>query len=179
MRISLAILGAALLLAGFGVAQAEDIDKAVFRRTAIMTADLEASIKFYELLGFKEDRRVPITSEHDKKVFGVPLAAELTFVRMSHDNTLANGKLEGGTIGLADIRGVPVKRLKDLTKGETTYGMPIVVMTAYKVKPIFERAKAAGAKIIMAPEPAGNGIDAMVLEDPDGTRIEIYEHVPR
>jgi catechol 2,3-dioxygenase-like lactoylglutathione lyase family enzyme len=174
--LALAVL---LGLTTLGPGHAEEIDKAVFRRTAIMTADLEASIKFYELLGFKEDRRVPITSEHDKKVFGVPMEAQLTFVRMSHDNTLANGRLEGGTIGLADIKGVPVKRLKDLTKGETTYGMPIIVMTAYKVKPIYERAKAAGATIIMAPEPAGNGIDAMVLEDPDGTRIEIYEHVPR
>lgn len=166
--------------AGLSAASAaETLDKAVFLRTALVVADLEASVRFYELLGFKEDRRVEIKTEHDKKVFGVPIEAEVTFVRMSHDNVLATGKLEGATIGLADVRGVPVKRLSDVTAGETLFGMPILVMTAAKVEPIYNRVKQAGGRIIMAPEPAGHGGDAIVLLDPDGTRIEIYEHIPR
>lgn len=180
MRMVSCLLAVLIVWGNMGMTKASDeIDKSVFRRTAMVVADLDASIKFYELLGFKEDRRVEITTEHDKKVFGVPMEAKVTFVRMGHDNTLENGKLEGGNIGLAGVSGVPVKRLKDLTNGETTFGMPIIVMTAYKVKPIYERMKAAGHTIIMAPEPAGHGGDSMVVLDPDGTRIEIYEHIPR
>ena len=44
-------------------------------------------------------------------------------------NTLSTGRIDGGTLGFAQVRSPVLKRLRDSTGRETTIGMPILVMT--------------------------------------------------
>jgi catechol 2,3-dioxygenase-like lactoylglutathione lyase family enzyme len=149
--------------------------KAVARRITMLVEDLEKSKRFYEALGFKEDRRSEVKDPADTAVFGLEPGTELTFIRMTMDNTLSTGRIDGGTLGLAQVKNKPLKKLRDVTKGETMIGTPILVMTTDGADAVHARLKAIGAEILSPPSPTPNGGRTMILRDPNGTRMEIYE----
>ena len=149
--------------------------KAVSRRITMLVSDLERSKRFYEALGFKEDRRAEVSDPESLKVFGLPNGTHLTFIRMTSDNTLSTGRIDGGTLGLAQVHDRKLKRLRERTRGETMIGTPILIMTTDGVDLMFERLKAIGAEILAPPMPAPGGLRSMVARDPDGTRMEITQ----
>ena len=51
--------------------------KAVARRTTLLVSDLERSKRFYEALGFREDRRVEVSDAPSLKTFGLPLGTRM------------------------------------------------------------------------------------------------------
>jgi catechol 2,3-dioxygenase-like lactoylglutathione lyase family enzyme len=178
-----------LLLAG--VAQAQNVvipppvytdpatvvpgSKAVARRITQVVSDLERSRRFYEALGFKEDRRVEVTDIESLKVFGLPAGTRLTFIRLTSDNTLSTGRIDGGTLGLAQVHNRKLKRLRDRTRGETMIGTPILVFTTDGVDAVLARLQALDAQILEPPMNGSGGIRSMVVLDPDGARLEITQ----
>lgn len=152
--------------------------KAVARRLTTVVADLERTKRFYEALGFSEDRRTDVSDAGSLAVFGLGPEARLTFIRMTMDNTLSTGRIDGGTLGFAQVRSPVLKRLRDSTGRETTIGMPILVMTTDGIDTVYARLKALGAEILTAPFPAGGGLRSMILRDPDGMRLEISQPAP-
>jgi catechol 2,3-dioxygenase-like lactoylglutathione lyase family enzyme len=154
--------------------------KAVARRTTLLVSDLERSKRFYEALGFREDRRVEVSDAPSLKTFGLPLGTQLTFIRMTMDNTLSTGRIDGGTLGLAEVHNRRLKTLRRLTKGETMIGTPILIFTTDGVDAVHARLVALGAEILEPPMAASGGLRSMVARDPDGTRMEITQPgVPR
>lgn len=149
--------------------------KAVARRVTLVVADLERSLGFYSALGFKADRRVEVTDPESLEVFGLPAGSRLTFVRLVGDNTLSTGRIDGGTLGLAQVHQPRLERLRDRTGGATLVGMPILVMTTDGVDAIHARLQALGAEILKPPHPAPGGLRSMIVRDPDGTRMEITQ----
>lgn len=154
--------------------------KAVARRTTLLVSDLERSKRFYEALGFREDRRVEVSDAPSLKTFGLPLGTQLTFIRMTMDNTLSTGRIDGGTLGLAEVHNRKLKALRRLTKGETMIGTTILIFTTDGVDAVHARLMALGAEILEPPMAASGGLRSMVARDPDGTRMEITQPgVPR
>lgn len=154
--------------------------KAVARRTTLLVSDLERSKRFYEALGFREDRRVEVSDAPSLKTFGLPLGTQLTFIRMTMDNTLSTGRIDGGTLGLAQVHNRKLKTLRRLTRGETMIGTPILIFTTDGVDAVHARLVALGAEIVEPPMAASGGLRSMVARDPDGTRMEITQPgVPR
>jgi catechol 2,3-dioxygenase-like lactoylglutathione lyase family enzyme len=149
--------------------------KAVARRITMLVADLDRSIRFYEAMGFRNDRRVEVTDVESLKVFGMPPGTRLTFARMTSDNTLSTGRIDGGTIGLAQVHNRKLTRLRDRTRGETMIGTPILVMTTDGVDAVHERLTALGAEILSPPMQLSGGLRSMIARDPDGTRMEITQ----
>lgn len=152
--------------------------KSVARRTTFIVSDLDRSIRFYEALGFTNDRRVEVTDAGSLKVFGLPPDARLTFARMNNDNRLSTGRIDGGTIGLAQVHSPPLPALRDLAGDGPSRGMPILVMTTDDVAAIHARLVGLGAEVIDPPMTMPGGLRTMVVRDPDGTRMEITE-LPR
>jgi catechol 2,3-dioxygenase-like lactoylglutathione lyase family enzyme len=149
--------------------------KAVARRVTLVVADLERSLRFYEALGFKADRRVEVTDTESLEVFGLPAGSRLTFARLVGDNTLSTGRIDGGTIGLAQVHSPKLGRLRERTGGETLVGMPILVMTTDGVEAIYERLRLLGAEVLKPPQTTAAGWSTLILRDPDGTRMEITQ----
>jgi catechol 2,3-dioxygenase-like lactoylglutathione lyase family enzyme len=149
--------------------------KAVARRLTTVVADLEKTKRFYEALGFREDRRAEVSDPESLAVFGLGADARLTFIRMTMDNTLSTGRIDGGTLGFAQVKNKPLKRLRDATGGETMIGMPILVMTTDGIDAVHARLKAVGAEIVAAPFAAAGGLTSMIVRDPDGMRMEISQ----
>lgn len=152
--------------------------KAVARRVTLVVADLERSLRFYEALGFRADRRVEVTDPESLEVFGLPTGSRLTFARLVGDNTLSTGRIDGGTIGLAQVHTPKLERLRDRTRGETLVGMPILVMTTDGVEAIHERLRALGAEVLKPPQTNPAGWSTLIVRDPDGTRMEITQPPP-
>jgi catechol 2,3-dioxygenase-like lactoylglutathione lyase family enzyme len=154
--------------------------RAVARRTTLLVSNLERSRRFYEALGFREDRRVEVSDAPSLKTFGLPLGTQLTFIRMTMDNTLSTGRIDGGTLGLAQVHNRKLKTLRRLTKGETMIGTTILIFTTDGVDAVHARLVALGAEILEPPMAASGGLRSMVARDPDGTRMEITQPgVPR
>lgn len=149
--------------------------KAVARRVTMVVADLERSLRFYEALGFRNDRRVEVTDEASLKVFGLPRGTRLTFARLTSDNTLSTGRIDGGTIGLAQVHNRRLRSLRARTGGETMIGTPILVMTTDDVAAIHARLASLGAEILEPPMEGSGGLRSMIVRDPDGTRMEITQ----
>lgn len=149
--------------------------KAVARRITLLVSDLARSKQFYEALGFREDRRSEVSDPAALKVFGLPEGTQLTFIRMTNDNTLSTGRIDGGTLGLAEVHNRKLKRLRDRTRGETMLGTPILIMTTDGVDAVQARLNAIGAEIIEPPMALPGGLRSMVVRDPDGTRMEITQ----
>jgi catechol 2,3-dioxygenase-like lactoylglutathione lyase family enzyme len=147
----------------------------VARRVTLVVSDLARSRLFYETLGFKEDRRVEVTDLASLKVFGLPAGTRLTFIRLSSDNTLSTGRIDGGTLGLAQVHNRKLRRLRDRTGGETMIGTPILIITTDGVDAVHERLRNIGAEILEPPMAASGGLRSMVARDPDGTRLEITQ----
>lgn len=141
----------------------------------MVVADLERSLRFYEALGFKADRRVEVMDAESLEVFGLPAGSRLSFARLVSDNTLSTGRIDGGTLGLAQVHQPKLGRLRERTGGETLVGMPILVMTTDGVEAVHARLKALGAEILKPPGAASGGFRTMILRDPDGTRMEITQ----
>lgn len=153
--------------------------KAVARRVTLLVSDLERSRRFYETLGFREDRRAEVSDAVSLQVFGLPPGTELTFIRMSMDNTLSTGRIDGGTLGLAQVRNRTLKKQRQLTRGATMIGTPILIFTTDGVDAVHARLVALGAEILAPPTPAPGGLRSMVARDPDGTRMEITQPANR
>jgi catechol 2,3-dioxygenase-like lactoylglutathione lyase family enzyme len=153
--------------------------KVVARRVTLLVSDLERSKRFYETLGLKEDRRVEVSDEASLKVFGLPPGTRLTFMRLSSDNTLSTGRIDGGTIGLAQVHNRELAKLRDRTRGETMIGMPILIMTTDGIDAVYQRLQTIGAEIIEPPMDAPGGLRSMVVRDPDGTRMEVTQVLGR
>jgi catechol 2,3-dioxygenase-like lactoylglutathione lyase family enzyme len=149
--------------------------KAVARRLTAVVADLGKTKRFYEALGFREDRRAEVSDAASLSVFGLDPGARLTFIRMTMDNTLSTGRIDGGTLGFAQVHNRPLPRLRDATRGETMIGMPILVMTTDGIDAVHARLGAIGAEIVAPPFPAGGGLTSMIVRDPDGLRMEISQ----
>jgi catechol 2,3-dioxygenase-like lactoylglutathione lyase family enzyme len=149
--------------------------KAVARRLTTIVADLEKTKRFYEALGFREDRRAEVSDAASLAVFGLDPGARLTFIRMTMDNTLSTGRIDGGTLGFAQVHNRPLRRLREATRGETLIGMPILVMTTDGIDALHARLQAIGAEILAPPFAAGGGLTSMILRDPDGMRMEISQ----
>jgi catechol 2,3-dioxygenase-like lactoylglutathione lyase family enzyme len=149
--------------------------KAVARRLTTVVADLDKTRRFYEALGFREDRRSEVGDAASLAVFGLDAGARLTFIRMTMDNTLSTGRIDGGTLGFAQVHNRPLKPLRELTGGATLLGMPILVMTTDGIEAVHARLRAIGAEILASPYPAGGGLTTMVVRDPDGLRMEISQ----
>lgn len=152
--------------------------KAVARRITMLVSDLEKTKRFYEALGFREDRRVDVTDAASLDVFGLPHDTRLTFIRMTSDNTLSTGRIDGGTLGFAQVRNRELKSLRGVTRGETMLGTPILVMTTDGIDAVHARLKAIGAEILAPPFPGSGGLRSMIARDPDGTRMEITQPPP-
>lgn len=152
--------------------------KAVARRITMLVSDLERTRRFYEALGFKEDRRVDVSDAASLDVFGLPHDTRLTFIRMTSDNTLSTGRIDGGTLGFAQVRNRELQSLRAATRGETMIGTPILVMTTDGVDAVHARLKAIGAEILAPPFPGAGGLRSMIARDPDGTRMEITQPPP-
>lgn len=149
--------------------------KAVARRLTTLVGDLERTVRFYTALGFREDRRVEVADPQSLAVFGVPPDTRLTFVRMTMDNTLSTGRVDGGTLGFAQVRNKPLRKLREVTGGETMIGTPILVMTTDGIDAVHARLKAIGAEILAPPYAASGGLMTMIVRDPDGLRLEISQ----
>jgi catechol 2,3-dioxygenase-like lactoylglutathione lyase family enzyme len=149
--------------------------KAVARRVTMLVADLDKTKRFYEALGFKEDRRVDVQDPESLAVFGLPPGTALTFTRMTNDNTLSTGRIDGGTLGFAQVKNRPLQNLRTVTKGETMIGTPILVMTTDGADAVHARLKAIDAEILAGPTATPNGGKTIIVRDPDGTRMEIFE----
>lgn len=149
--------------------------KAVARRFTQVVADLERTRRFYAALGFREDRRVEVSDAASLAVFGLASDARLTFIRMTTDNTLSTGRIDGGTLGFAQVHNKKLRQLRRITRGETMLGTTILVMTTDDVDAIHGRLVALGAEILVPPAPAAGGLRSMVARDPDGTRMEISQ----
>ena len=149
--------------------------KAVARRITMLVSDLEKTRRFYEALGFKEDRRVEVSDAPSLDVFGLPHDARLTFIRMTSDNTLSTGRIDGGTLGFAQVRNKRLRPLRRVTRGETMIGTPILVMTTDGVDAVYQRLKALDAEVLAPPFAASGGLRSMIARDPDGTRMEITQ----
>jgi catechol 2,3-dioxygenase-like lactoylglutathione lyase family enzyme len=149
--------------------------KAVARRLTTLVADLGKTKRFYEALGFREDRRAEVSDAASLSVFGLDPGARLTFIRMTMDNTLSTGRIDGGTLGFAQVHNRALPRLRDATRGETMVGTPILVMTTDGIEAVHARLAAIGAEILAPPFAAGGGLTSMVVRDPDGLRMEISQ----
>ncbi len=149
--------------------------KAVARRLTTVVADLEKTRRFYEALGFREDRRAEVSDAESLAVFGLDPQARLTFIRMTMDNTLSTGRIDGGTLGFAQVKNRPLRRLREASGGETMIGMPILVMTTDGIDAVHARLQAIGAEILAPPFAAAGGLRSMILRDPDGLRMEISQ----
>ena len=149
--------------------------KAVARRLTTVVADLEKTRRFYEALGFREDRRSEVGDAESLAVFGLDPGARLTFIRMTMDNTLSTGRIDGGTLGFAQVKNRPLKRLRETNGGETMIGMPILVMTTDGIDAVHARLKAIDAEILAPPYAAAGGLTTMIVRDPDGLRMEISQ----
>jgi catechol 2,3-dioxygenase-like lactoylglutathione lyase family enzyme len=158
--------------------EAAPVGKSVARRTTFIVTDLDRSIRFYEALGFTNDRRVEVTDAASLKVFGLPPDSRLTFARMTSDNTLATGRIDGGTIGLAQVHEPALPALRDLTRDAPLRGMPILVMTTDGIAAVHARLTALGAEILEPPMAMPGGMQSMIVRDPDGTRMEITQLPP-
>ncbi len=186
-----ALLTLGALLAGPGTAAASEPgtstdpasvvpgSKAVARRLTTLVGDLERTVRFYTALGFREDRRVEVSDPQSLAVFGVPTDTRLTFVRMTMDNTLSTGRIDGGTLGFAQVRNRPLRKLREVTAGETMIGTAILVMTTDGIDAVHARLKAIGAEILAAPYAASGGLTTMIVRDPDGLRMEISQLAAR
>ncbi len=157
--------------------------KAVARRLTTVVSDLATTRRFYEALGFKEDRRVEVTDAASLDVFGLPHDTPLTFIRMTNDNTLSTGRIDGGTLGFAQVRnntvgGKPMEKLRDRSRGETLLGTSILVMTTDGLDAVHDRLKAIGAEILKPPFDGSGGLRSMIVRDPDGQRMEITQPPP-
>jgi catechol 2,3-dioxygenase-like lactoylglutathione lyase family enzyme len=152
--------------------------KAVARRITMVVSDLAKTKRFYEALGFREDRRVDVTDAASLDVFGLPHDTQLTFIRMTSDNTLSTGRIDGGTLGFAQVKNRELKSLRAATRGETMLGTPILVMTTDGVDAVHARLQAVGAEILAPPFAGSGGLRSMIARDPDGTRMEITQPPP-
>lgn len=177
---ALAVLMAADPIAAADAAGVVDAPaaKSVARRTTFIVSDLERSIRFYVALGFINDRRVDVADAASLKVFGLPPGSRLTFARMTSDNTLSTGRIDGGTIGLAQVHSPALPALREIAGDAPSRGMPILVMTTDGIAAIHERLVALGAEILEPPMAMPGGMLTMIVRDPDGTRMEITE-LPR
>lgn len=112
---------------------------------SITVNDLEASIRFYEWLGFGIDERW----EHEGKLVGVMMRGGQAMIGLSQDDW-AKGR--------------------DRVKG---VGMRIYIATAQDVDQLAERAKSAGIRLDAEAHDAPWGSRVFEVTDPDGFKLTV------
>jgi lactoylglutathione lyase len=119
----------------------------------LYTRDIEAGIRFYrDLLGFEETLRTPAD--------GVPEHVEL--------------RLGGFTVGLGDVDAALRSHGVEPEPGRPT--MVLVIWTA-DTDQAFARLVSAGVPVVRPPHDSGTGNRAALLQDPDGTLVEIVSKI--
>lgn len=119
----------------------------------LYTRDIEAGVRFYrDLLGFEETFRTPVE--------GVPSHVEL--------------RLGGFTVGLGAVEAA--RRVHGVEAEPGRPAMVLVIWTS-DTDQAFARLVAAGVPVVRPPHDSGNGNRAALLQDPDGTLVEIVAKV--
>jgi lactoylglutathione lyase len=119
----------------------------------LYTRDIEAGIRFYrDLLGFEETFRTPAE--------GVPSHVEL--------------RLGGFTVGLGTVEAARREHGVEPEPGRPTM---VLVIWSTDTDQAFARLVAAGVPVVRPPHDSGNGNRAALLQDPDGTLVEIVSKI--
>ncbi|MEM8767676.1 MAG: VOC family protein [Pseudomonadota bacterium] len=142
----------------------------------INVSNLDRSVAFYELLGFR--RFMP----------GIPyLQLEEARAGAMHEDSAAALGLPAGVRGRACIMGLddgfPKLDLTELAVGaqasplaNADLGVVRICLSSRDLPGDYERLTAAGVEFLSAPAPAASGLaDLAVCRDPDGTLIEVVQ----
>jgi len=148
-------------------------------RTALLVKDAKASIRFYELLGFRIETEMDIPRKPEGNFF--PLNAPSTRTRLV---IMASDSGEGGRLGLVEFSG-PTPADNRIEASRTGVGDAVLVFDVTNAEAIHDRLLAAGVNIIEPPQvylskttaTDGSPMRGHVfhVKDPDDYLIELLE----
>ena len=148
-------------------------------RTSLIVADVDRSIAFYALLGFRIESDNSNAREPKGNPF--PLNAPSTGVRLA---ILVNANGQGGRVGLVGFT-APVPPVVRPASERVGRGDPVLVFDVPDAVAIHATLSARGARIIEAPytyksrrtDEKGRPLEGKVFHvfDPDGVLIELLE----
>lgn len=138
-------------------------------RTTIVVADREASLAFYrDTLGFTVIYEGPYSGTTFHGLFGLDPGTPVYFLILQSSNH------RGAMLGLLEIQGleIPAKGHSDAQKPR--YGETILWFTTENLSRDHQRVQATNATIVAPPFDTQGGRE-MVVEDPDGVRLYLFE----
>lgn len=156
-----------------------DIVSGMLWRTTIMVSDMERSLTLYrDVLGMApvyrpqdqaDARLIPFT--------GLKPGQKLRLLVLRTE-TAGNEALNVGYLGLTQILEADgsLAKLPKLPSTNPSYGQTGIVFMVEDVVGVYEKAKAAGFNIIVAPEKRADGSNTqLAIHGPDGERLWITE----
>jgi catechol 2,3-dioxygenase-like lactoylglutathione lyase family enzyme len=181
MRLSavLAVMLAAAFVQGSLPAAGGEVTDATLLRTTLIVADVDRSLAFYALLGFRVERELGGERKPDSPF---PLNSRSSRWRLA---ILAPGNGEGGKIGLLSFAAAPPAATRDPARERIGLGDMVFVFDVADAGAVHARLAAAGERIVEAPvayrsastDAAGRPMQGRVFHafDPDGYLVEILE----
>lgn len=173
MRAVLAVI--ALIAVGRAAGPAAAADQAVsssYLRTAIFTADRGATVKFYrEVLGYEELATNDLAPAEPGNPLGLPAGAKRVLTGMKSK--------DGAGLSIMSVNHPDMKPLARPAQAANAWGDVMLVHQVTNIAEIHRRAAAGGHEVLMAPRPSASGRSLqMILRDPNGVRLELYEMLP-
>ena len=165
---------ACLLVSPVHSEDVSDIDSALLR-TALVVADLERSVTFYEeALGFRRGFMGDITRPSVTAMLGLAERQTARFAVLHGAESLKGEPVNSAMIGLLEVDGPALPRMvrpADLAVGEAM----MAVMTN-DIGAVHERLLGLDARILYPPTRSPDGSESeLVVHDPDGIRIHVVE----
>ena len=146
-------------------------------RTAIVTADLAASRRFYvEGLGFRVRFDGDISRPAVIQQLGLLPGQTAWFVVMEGATSLHGRPVTGATVGLLQVERPAPPALHRPAGHELATGEAMLAIETDQFRAIEQRLRRIGARFVVEPVTSTDGSEIeMVVRDPSGTRVHVVE----
>ncbi len=146
-------------------------------RTAIVTADLAASKRFYvDGLGFSIRFDGDITRPAVVQQLGLVAGQLAWFVVLKGAESLHGRPVVGAMVGLLRIERPALPAMQRPAGAELVTGEAMLAIETDRIAEIERRLRALGVPFVVPPVLSADGRETeMVVRDPDGTRVHIVE----
>jgi catechol 2,3-dioxygenase-like lactoylglutathione lyase family enzyme len=166
-----AVVAVCLALAATA-AGAEEVVSSTYLRTAIFVQDRAATVKFFrEVMGYEEAATSELAPAPENDPLGLPPGTKRTLTGMKSK--------DGAGLSIMGVAHLDLKPLARPAGTGNAFGDVMLVHQVTNIKEIERRARAGGHEVLRPALPSASGRSLqMILRDPNGVRLELFEMLP-
>jgi predicted enzyme related to lactoylglutathione lyase len=167
-----------LLCASLAAAQAQDVPiQSQAIRTMMFACDVDKTVAFYrDVLGQKVARDTVVPPSMVPTILDAKVGTKSRYVILEGSGNYPAGVVTGASLSIVEIPNPADPACKPWANTKGRPGRVVMQMRVANIQEIAKRAKAAGAQIIMGPDPSVSKLTwQMLLYDPNGIILELSE----